>query len=127
MIKRLLGAGLPSFPNLRVLSGYRLLDKVGDTTRGGKPLTWWMPDGVGVDKALDELAQPSGLRWGSNAVAYAHGFRASHNPFDVTTPSGRIEWHVYRERGNELVEMGFAPNVLAAREACRKVVEAAFG
>jgi hypothetical protein len=122
--KRLLGAGLRAFPNLRVLSGYGLLVKVGETTRGGKRAYWWMPDRRGVEQALEELAAPSGLRWGANAVAYARGFRASHNPFDPAIPAGRVEWHVHRVSDNSLVATDFAENVLAAREACRAVIEA---
>jgi hypothetical protein len=121
---RLLASGLRPFPNLRVLAGYGLIVKVGETTRGGKRAYWWMPDRAGVEHALEELASPSGFRWGSSAVAYEHGFRASHSPFPPTTPAGRTEWHVYRESDNSLLATGFAADVPAARDACVAAIQA---
>lgn len=120
--RRLLSAGLTPFPNLRVLAGYELLVKVGQTTRGGRRAYWWMPDREGVDNGLAEVT-PGGLRWGSNAVAYVRGYRASHDPFDPSQAHGQIEWHVYRDSDNVLVKTGFAPSVMEARTDCRLAIE----
>ena len=121
--RRLLAAGLRPFPNLRMLAGYGLLVKVGDSTRGGRRAYWWMPERDEVDRALAELAA-GGLRWSDRAVAYAHGYWASHSPFDPTTPGGRTEWSVYRVADNARVKCGWADDVTAAREACQAAIEA---
>jgi hypothetical protein len=43
-------------PGLRRLVAYGLLEKVGESTRGGRRAYYRMPDRQGVERALEELA-----------------------------------------------------------------------
>lgn len=48
--------GKPAWvPGLRVLVAYGLLEKVGETVRGGKRAYYRMPDRVGVEEVLSEI------------------------------------------------------------------------
>ena len=42
-------------PNLRLLAGYEIVRKEGESTRGGRRAYWVMPDPEGVNRALTEL------------------------------------------------------------------------
>jgi len=43
-------------PGRRLLVAYGLLEKVGESTRGGRRAYYRMPDPVGVESALDEIS-----------------------------------------------------------------------
>jgi hypothetical protein len=42
-------------PGLRLLAAYGLLEKSGESTRGGRRAYWRMPDRAGIEGALREL------------------------------------------------------------------------
>lgn len=44
-------------PGLRLLVSYGLIEKVGESTRGGRRAYYRMPDRIGVERALAELEQ----------------------------------------------------------------------
>jgi hypothetical protein len=46
---------VPWKPGLRTLATYGLIEKVGESTRGGRRSYYRMPDRAGVDEALTEL------------------------------------------------------------------------
>ena len=46
---------VPWKPGLRTLATYGLIEKVGESTRGGRRAYYRMPDRAGVDEALKEL------------------------------------------------------------------------
>ena len=45
-------------PGLRLLASYGLLEKSGDSTRGGNRAYYRMPDRIGVEEVLDEMHIP---------------------------------------------------------------------
>lgn len=45
-------------PGIRLLAGYGLLEKVGESTRGGRRAYYRMPDRIGVEEVLDEMQVP---------------------------------------------------------------------
>jgi len=47
--------GIPWLPGLRLLVAYGLLEKSGESTRGGRRAYYQMPDREGVEQALREL------------------------------------------------------------------------
>lgn len=58
VLSDLRAAGLAEWlPNLRMLAGYGILTKSGESTRGGQRAYYRMPDADGVERALDELDQ----------------------------------------------------------------------
>jgi hypothetical protein len=48
---------VPWKPGLRTLATYGLIEKVGESTRGGRRSYYRMPDRAGVDEALKELGE----------------------------------------------------------------------
>jgi len=46
------------FPNLRILVSYGVLEKSGESTRGGQRAYYRMPDPDGVSRALSDLGHP---------------------------------------------------------------------
>ena len=46
------------FPNLRILVSYGVLQKSGESTRGGQRAYYRMPDPDGVSRALSDLGHP---------------------------------------------------------------------
>jgi hypothetical protein len=51
------------FPNLRTLVSYGVLEKSGESTRGGQRAYYRMPDPDGVSRALSDLGHPE---WPAN-------------------------------------------------------------
>jgi hypothetical protein len=47
-------------PGLRLLAAYGLIEKSGETVRGGRRAYWKMPDRQGVEEALRELQSDAG-------------------------------------------------------------------
>ena len=47
-------------PGLRLLVAYGLLEKDGESTRGGRRAYYRMPDRAGVEQALEDLPQAGG-------------------------------------------------------------------
>lgn len=45
-------------PGIRLLASYGLIEKAGESTRGGNRAYYCMPDRVGIEEALDEMGVP---------------------------------------------------------------------
>jgi hypothetical protein len=76
------------FPNLRILVGYGLVEKVGATTRSGRRAYYRMPHRLEIERALEEL-RPSG---GRPRVLRLVASGASSEKSDLARRAGEIEY-----------------------------------
>jgi hypothetical protein len=84
------GGGQEWIPNLRLLVSYRILEKVGESTRSGRRAYYRFPDPQGVEEALRDIEeiQPAPPRPRLTFI----GAGASSGPRDTARTASRLPY-----------------------------------
>ena len=72
--------------NLRLLTTYGLIEKAGDSTRGGRRAYYRMPDRSGVERALEQQ-RPSARRF-----RFIGAGASTEPPFDMARRASELEF-----------------------------------